>query len=258
MGIFKGLFDYREMIIELVKRDIRGRYKKSILGFLWMLLNPMLQLAVYTVVFSKVMRMDIDQFYLFIFVALVPWIFFSTCLTSGSTIFCVQQTMIKKVSFPREVLPVSFTISQFVNMLLSFIVIFAAVLFSGRRIDPLALLMLPLVMAIEFVLALGIVFITATVNVYFRDLEHILGIVSMMWMYLTPVIYPAEMVPEEYRLLFWMNPMTSVVTAYRDILYYGRMPMTNTLLVALFMGVIILTVGVVIFVNLQKGFAEEM
>lgn len=258
MRLLRELWEYREMIISLVKRDLKGRYKGSVLGFFWMFLNPLLQLAVYTVVFSTIMRMGIDKFYLFLFVALVPWIFFSTCLSVGPTVIFLQQDMVKKIYFPREVLPLSFTISQFVNMLLSFIVIFIVILFSSVLINPVALLYLPLVMLIEFVLGLGVTYLVSALNVYFRDLEHILGIVSMAWMYLTPIFYPMEMVPEQYMQLFYLNPMTSITIAYRDILYNGCVPQMGTLANAAVLGCVVLAAGQIVFSRLQKHFVEEL
>lgn len=258
MKFIKEMWQYREMLVSLVKRDLKSRYKGSVLGFFWMFLNPLLQLAVYTAVFSTIMRAGIEDFYMFLFVALVPWLFFSTCLASGTTVVFSQQDMVKKIYFPREILPISFTVSQFVNMLLSFIIIFIVMIFRGVRIDPVALLYLPLVMIIEFVLALGITFLASALTVYFRDLEHILGIVSMAWMYMTPVIYPLEMVPEQYVKLLYLNPMTSITIAYRDILYYGQVPEMKTLLNAVVLGVIVLVIGKVSFSKLQRGFAEEL
>ena len=203
MNFLKELYKYREMIASLVRRDLKSRYKGSVLGFFWMFLNPLLQLGVYTIVFSTIMRMDIEKFYLFLFVALVPWLFFSTCLSSGAIVVLGQQDMIKKIYFPREVLPIAFTVSQFVNMILSFVIIFVVVFLSGIKIMPTALLYLPVVMLIEFVMALGIVLIASALTVYFRDLQHILTIISMAWMYLTPVIYPVEMVPKNFLKLFY-------------------------------------------------------
>ncbi len=258
MRLIKELWEYREMVASLVKRDLKSRYKGSVLGFLWMFLNPLLQLAVYTVVFSTIMRMGIDKFYLFLFVALVPWLFFSTCLSAGTTVIFSQQDMVKKIYFPREVLPLAFTLSQFVNMLLSFLVIFAVVLCSGIKIELQALLYLPLVMCVEFILALGVTYLVSALNVYFRDLEHILGIVSMAWMYLTPIIYPIDMVPKEYVPLFYFNPMTSITIAYRDILYYGQVPHISTLSNAMVMGFVVLAAGQITFGRLQKHFVEEL
>ena len=258
MRLAKEIWEYREMVASMVKRDLKSRYKGSVLGFLWMFLNPLLQLAVYTVVFSTIMRMGIDKFYLFLFVALVPWLFFSTCLSAGTTVIFSEQDMVKKIYFPREVLPIAFTISQFVNMLLSFLVIFAVLIISGIRLNPQALFFLPLVMLVEFVMALGVTYLVSALNVYFRDLEHILGILSMAWMYLTPILYPMDMVPQQYVGLFTLNPMTSITVAYRDILYYGQVPHMNTLFHALAMGVLVLAIGQVVFGRLQRHFVEEL
>lgn len=258
MKLFRELWNYREMIISLVKRDLKSRYKGSVLGFLWMFLNPLLQLAVYTAVFSVIMKSGIEKFYLFLFVALVPWIFFSTCLSGGTTVVFAQQDMVKKIYFPRQVLPIAFTTSQFVNMVLSFIIIFVVVFFSGIGLHANALVYLPIIMVIEYVLALGITFLTSALTVYFRDLEHILGIVSMAWMYMTPILYDVTSVPEQLLPLFSLNPMTPIIVAYRDILYYGRAPQLGTLWNAFILGVIVMIIGEITFAILQRHFVEEL
>lgn len=258
MKFLKEIWQYREMIVSLVKRDLKSRYKGSVLGFFWMFLNPLLQVFVYSIVFSAIMRMGIDKFYLFFFVALVPWLFFSTCLSAGTTVVFCQQDMVKKIYFPREVLPIAYTIAQFVNMLLSFLVVFVVVFISGVKINFVAWIYLPIIMIIEFVLALGITFLVSSLTVYFRDLEHILSIISMAWMYLTPIIYPVEYVPEQFVTLFYLNPMTSIIIAYRDILYYGQVPELSTLLNAGILGVVVLFIGKFVFSKLQRGFAEEL
>ena len=255
---FKELYAYREMIFSLVKRDLKGRYKGSILGFLWTFLNPLLQLAVYTMVFSVIMRSGIEDYYLFLFVALVPWIFFSTSLSGGSSCIWAQQEMVKKIYFPREVLPLAYVTSQFVNMLLSFIVIFAVLLVSKHTLNPLAILYLPIIMIVEYILALGMTMLTSAITVYIRDLEYILGILTMAWQFLTPVMYSVDLVPEELRGLFSLNPMTPIIIAYRDILYYGRVPQIQTLFSAVVIGIVVLIIGWNVFHHLQKHFVEEL
>ena len=252
------IYVYREMIFSLVKRDLKGRYKGSVLGFLWTFLNPLLQLAVYTVVFSTIMRSGIQDYYLFLFVALIPWIFFNTSLTGGTGCILMQQDMIKKIYFPREVLPVSFVTSQLINMLLSFIVIFLVLFAAGYPLRVQALLCIPFVMIIEYTLALGFTMVLSAVTVYIRDLEYIMGIAAMAWQFLTPVMYSVEQAPEEIRWIYMFNPMTNVISAYRDILYYGKIPKFDTLLSAAVLGIVILTVGWYVFYHLQKRFAEEL
>lgn len=254
----KELYDYRQMIFSLVKKDLRARYQGSALGFLWTFINPLFQLIIYTIVFSTFMRMGIDKFYMFLFVALVPWIFFNSCLQQGAMAIIDNKEMVKKIYFPRMVLPMSYVMSCFVNMLLSFVVIFAVIIVTGFGINFKALLFLPLIMLIEFLLALGFTLITSASTVYIRDLQHILAIVGMGWMYLTPVVYPASMVPDKYRPLFNLNPMAPIVTAYRDILYYKQIPRMTTLVQASFMGIILIVVGIIMFNKLQRGFAEEL
>lgn len=246
------------MIFSLVRKDLRGRYKGSVLGFLWTFINPLLQLLVYTVVFSVIMRANIDKFYIFLFVALVPWIFFSSSITGGAISITSQQDMVKKIYFPRQVLPIAYVTSSFVNMLFCFIIIFAALIFSGIGIEFSTIIYLPVVMIVEYILALGIGLLSAALTVYFRDLEHILGIVTMAWLYLTPIMYPVDMVPKQFLPIFNLNPMTPVIIVYRDILFYKKTPHIETLLHAFLLGVIVLIIGSMVFSKLQRNFVEEL
>jgi len=258
MKIFKEIYSYREMIFNLVRKDLRGRYKGSVLGFLWTFINPLLQLLVYTVVFSVIMRAGIEKFYLFLFVALVPWIFFSTCLSAGSGIIITEKNLVVKIYFPREVIPIYFVTSSFVNMLYCFIVVFAVIIISGIPINFIALLYLPVIMLVEYILALGVCFIVSGVTVYFRDMQHIMGIFAMAWQFLTPVLYPITIVPDYLMPIFMLNPMTPVINAYRDILFYAKIPDMFTLIHAVAVGVVILIAGFLIFNKLKRRFAEVL
>lgn len=258
MTLFRDLYEYREMIISLVKRDLKGRYKGSVLGFFWTFLNPLLQLCVYTMVFSVIMRNGIRDFYLFLFVALVPWLFFSTSLSGGVSCIWQQQDMVKKIYFPREVLPVAYVTAQFVNMLLSLLVVLAVLLAAGKGISLSAMLYLPLIMVIEYMLALGGALIVSSAAVYIRDLQYLMGIVTMAWQFLTPIMYGIDMVPERFLGIFYLNPMTPVILAYRDILYYKKAPDVATLLSAACFGTVLLLAGFLIFGRLKRRFAEEM
>jgi len=258
MEIIKEIYDYREMIFSLVRRDLQGRYKGSILGFFWTFLNPLLQLCVYTVVFSVIMRNGIEKFYLFLFVALVPWIFFSTSVSGGASVIRSQQDLVKKIYFPRQVLPIAFVTSQFINMLLSLLVVLGVLLIAGTGVSFQALVCLPVVMLVEYILAMGMAFLTSALTVYLRDLEYLLGIITMAWQFLTPVMYSIDTVPEKLRPIFNLNPMTPVIVAYRDILYYKQVPQLGTLLHGIIFGLILLLVGWIVFERLQRHFAEEL
>ena len=250
MERIKEIYNYRQMIFRLVRKDLRGRYKGSVLGFFWTFLNPLLQLLVYTMVFSVIMRSGIDKYYLFLFVALVPWIYFSSSLTGGATSILGSGDMVKKIYFPREVMPIAYMTSSFVNMLLSFLVVFAVLIVTGYGVNPVAMLYLPIIMIVEYILGLGIALLTSALTVYLRDLAYILSIIAMAWQFLTPVMYSQEMVLDalaSYPTLvrIWnMNPMTPVINAYRDILYYKTTPQLSTLAAAVVLAVTALPLGV--------------
>ena len=258
MKKLKEIYNYRQMIFGLVRKDLRGRYKGSVLGFLWTFVNPLLQLVVYSIVFSMIMRVDVDKYYVFLFVALIPWIFFSSSVTGGSSSIIAAKDMVTKIYFPRHVIPISYVTSCFVNMLLCFIVVLLVVFVSGIGINFVALLYLPIVMLVEYFLALGFAFISSAVTVYFRDLEHILGIIMMAWMYFTPVMYTSDMGPQQMRTVFNLNPMVHIITAYRDILYYKSVPSLSSLIPSVLLGVGFVIIGFGLFSFLEKRFAEEL
>ena len=258
MEFFKEIYLYRDMLYNMIKRELRGRYKGSALGFLWTFLNPLFQLVVYTLVFSVIMRAGIEDYYLFLFVGLIPWIFFSTSMVGGANCIRSQKDMVNKIYFPREILPITHVTSQLINMLLSFVIVFGALFISGKGVDLKALSILPLIILAEYFFVLGLVLIISAVTVYLRDIEHVITIVVMAWQFLSPVMYDYSMVPAKYRMIFQFNPMAPIITAYRDVLYYQEIPELNTLLAVLALGLCLLFFGIMIFRNLQKRFAEEL
>ncbi len=258
MQRLKNVFSYKEMIFSMVRRELRGRYKGSVLGFLWTLINPLFQLIIYTIVFSYIMRAGKDDYYLFLFVALVPWIFFSSSVQVGAGCIWSQKGMINKIFFPREVLPISTVISQLVNMLLSLVVVFAVLIIARKPLSIKALLVLPVIILVETILALGIVFLVSAISVFFQDLMQILGILMMLWQFLTPVMYEVQDIPEHMRVYFGLNPMTPIVEAYRDVLYYGKVPQLSNMMSGLILGLALLLIGWIVFGCLEKKFSEVL
>lgn len=258
IGKLRELWQYREMTASLVRKDLKGRYRGSVLGFLWTFLNPLLQLLVYTLVFSVILKSGIPHYALHLFVALVPWIFFSSALTTGARLVLDQKNMIKKIYFPREVLPLAYTVSSFCNMLFSFVIIFAVLAVSGVGVRLSVLPWLIPVMGIQFVLVLGVNLIASAVTVYVRDFEHIMGVVSMAWMYLSPVVYGIEFVPEQMQRWYLLNPMAPLILSYRSILYHQTAPVPLHLLSAFGMSLAVTVLGFFIFARLQRRFAEVL
>lgn len=257
MNIFKRIYNYRELLKTNVKKEIRGRYKNSILGVLWSFLNPLLQLAVYAVIFGALLAGGDPTYHIYICVALIPWTYFTTAITQSAFTIIGNGDIIKKVYFPREILPISVVTSGAVNFMISSLIILFFVLISGIGVSWY-LLLYPVVLFIQYILLLGIGFIVSAITVYFRDLEHIIGIILMAAFYGTPIVYKLEQLPANLQLMMKLNPMTHLINAYRDIFYYQRMP-DMKMMVILFVGSVGLTIiGYFIFKKLQKGFAEQL
>lgn len=254
----KDIIEYRDMIVSLVKRDLRGRYMGSVLGFLWSFVNPLGQIIIYTIVFTFIFRTGLEKYYIYMVAGLIPWLFFSGALSEGSFCIRLQSEMIKKIYFPREVLPIACVTSQFVNMLFCFVVIFAILIVTGYGMNLKAIAFLPLVMIIEYVMTLGGVLIVSCVTVYFRDLQQIINLLLMGWIYATPIMYSIDMIPGSIRSIYtYINPMTPIINAYHDILYYKAVP-TGDLWISAVEAVILFGIGFVLFGHLEFGFAEEM
>ena len=258
MRILHELCAYRGMTASLVRKDLQGRYRGSVLGVLWTLVNPLMQLLVYTLVFSRILRSPVPHYALHLFSALVPWLFFSSALTTGPRLLLDQKNLICKIWFPREVLPLAYTLSSLCSMLLSLATVFLVIALTGIGVNPAALLCLIPVTAVLLILVLGVNLLLSSLTVYLRDLEHIMGAVSTVWMYLSPVVYGIEMIPPQHRTLYLLNPMTPLLLAYRDILFYQRVPELNMLLPAVWMSAAVLLLGAAVFSRLQRRFAEAL
>lgn len=257
MNIFKKIYKYRELLKTNVKKEIRGRYKNSILGVMWSFLNPLLQLVVYAVIFGALLAGGDKTYHIYICVALIPWTYFTTAITQSAFTIIGNGDIIKKVYFPREILPISVVTSGAVNFVISTIIILAFLLFAGLGISKYILLY-PVILLIQYILLLGISFIVSSVTVYFRDLEHIIGVVLMAAFYGTPIVYKLEQLPENLQIIMKLNPMTHLINAYRDIFYYQQMPNLKILGIVLLLGLVLTVGGYFLFKKLQKGFAEQL
>lgn len=254
----REIFSYDDMIKSLVKRELRGKYKGSVLGFLWTFINPLCQIIVYTIVFSVILRSNLDQFYLYVITGMIPWLFFDLSLRLGSGSIRYQGEMVKQIYFPREVLPVSCVTAQFINMLFCFVIVFLVLFLSGRGVSVRALFYLPMIMILEYALTLGLTLIVSSVTVFFKDMEHIITVILMAWIYLTPLLYPLEVIPGSIRFLFKLNPMTSVIEGYHCILYWQKAPYFKLTVYGILFAIVSLFLGELIFSTLEKRFAEEL
>ena len=257
MNVFKGLYDYRELLKTSVKKDIGGKYKHSFLGVLWSFVNPLLQIIVYAIVFPLIMRNNIEYYVVFMVCWLIPWNYFSTVINRASFTMIENGNIIKKVYFPREILPLSVVTSETVTFLISSIIIVAFTIGYGLGIT-INIVFYPILLVIQFILLLGISLFVSSITVYFRDLQHFIGVLLQLFFYATPIVYSIDAIPENFTWIFKFNPMTYIIEGYRDIFYYQTTPEMGSLLIVLVIGILLCITGYLLFNKLQKKFAEEL
>jgi ABC-type polysaccharide/polyol phosphate export permease len=268
----RELWRYRGLVRNLVARDLKARYRSSVLGIIWSLLNPLLMMVVFTVVFTVFGRSEIRAFPAFILCALLPWNFFTASLVGGMASIVGNGGLVKKVYFPREALPIAVVLANLANYLLALPVFFVlarllGVPLSGELISPW-IVMLPLVIVVQAMFSLGVAFVLATVNVYYRDIGLIMEPLMTAWFFLTPVFWDVSSLPASYELLglalplrrltYILNPMASIIASYRDILYYGGQPGPDFFVRTVLTALLVLVAGYAIFQRFSPAFGEEV
>lgn len=257
MKLFKELYQYRELLKNNVKKDIRGKYKGSFLGVLWSFVNPLLQVLVYAIVFPYIMRVKTDNYLIFLICGIIPWTWFTTSITNGTNCIIYNENLIKKVYFPREILPISIVTSGMVNFLISCLIILIFVLIGGLGLSW-HLLFLPLIVLIQYIVTLAFVFLLSAINVYVKDVEYLVIFFINMAFYATPILYSSTMFSGWFLWIFRLNPMAHLINAYRDIFYVHQIPQLGSLGVLLGVGLLILVLCYLTFDRLEKRFAEEI
>lgn len=258
MKVFKELYQYRELLKTNVKKEIRGKYKASFLGILWSFINPLLQVVVYAIVFPYIMRIETENYLIFLICGIIPWTWFTNTISQGTTCITNNGNLIKKVYFPREILPISIVTSGLINFFISCIIIFLFVLFSGLGITW-HWIFLPFIALIQYLISLAIIFILSSFNVYVKDVEYIVIFIINMLFYATPVLYSTELFQDSWLMwIFRLNPFAHLINAYRDIFYVHQVPELLQLFILLVIGIVTVLICFKIFKKLEKGFAEEI
>lgn len=258
MGIvasFRECWTYRALIGSLVSRELKARYRGSVLGFFWTFLNPLLLMLVYSLVFTIYMRFEMEDYGAFMFSGLLPWLWFASSLSAGAGSVVAGSSLITKAMFPPIVLPVVAVFSNLWNFVFSLPMLFLVFLVMGVSVGT-ALAALPVIVLVQFVLCLGFALFLAALNVQFRDVEHLLGNILTFWFFLCPVLYPIAKVPERFQFVALANLMGALVTAYQDVLFYNRFPRWDLLGGVLAVAVGVLFLGDWIFRRHRESFAE--
>lgn len=249
---------YRDLCLNLVSRDLKVRYRNSVLGFFWSLLNPLLMTSVFYLVFNVLLRSQIRMFPVFILCGILPWNWCSSSLIGSVNSIVGNGHLIKKVYFPRELLPASVVISNMVNFIMALPVLFSLMFVFGAPFTSLILL-LPVLVLIQTMFLLGLSFLLSTINVFFRDSEVILEVLLLGWFFLTPIFYRIEDLTSDWsRVMYILNPMASIISTYRLILYQGGTPAFDFLLRTAATSLIVLLIGYWIFTRFSHVFGEEV
>ncbi len=257
MNLFKNLYNYRELLKTSVKKEVRSKYKNSFLGIVWSFLNPLLQIMVYAIIFSLILKNKQEHYAVFLCAGIIPWTFFSIAINKSAFTMIENGNIIKKVYFPREIIPISVVIAETINFLISTIIILGFVIIGGIGITKY-LLLYPIILIAQYLVIISISFVVSSVCVYFRDLQHFIGIILQLLFYATPIVYSQDSIPHEYQWILKINPMTYIINSYRDIFYYQKSIEVIPIIILIFIGIAACFVGYKIFNKLQKGFAEQL
>lgn len=253
ISLVREVFKCRELIWALALKDLKIRYKRSVLGFLWALLNPALLMIVLTVVFSRILTQNIPHYAVFLLSVLLPWTFFSQSLSYATESIVGNGDLIKKIAVPKMVFPVAAVVSNMINFLLSIIPLALIVIALGH---PLywTWLYLPVPLLALTIFTLGATFFFAAANVYYRDIAHILQILLQILFYVTPIIFSIDFFPAKYHWVFKLNPLVYFLNGFRLTVYYGQLPLWPSVAASFACAFVSLAVGLAIFRKYQNEF----
>ena len=253
--LLKPLTSHKYLLLQLIQREIKARYKQSIIGYFWVILNPLAQMAIYTFVFSVVFRFPTEIPYpLFLFAALLPWTLFQGVITSTTTSLVVNEVLLKKVAFPREIIPYSALAAKLIDFVFASLIFITLMFWYGVSFSGYSLLFIPLFL-IQLILMAGLSLLLSTFNLFYRDIQYMTSLVLMVWMYLTPVVYPLSLVPSEYIWLYKLNPMVGIIEGYRSVLF--GFPLEQTIIYwSLGISLTVFILGFLVFKKSEKVFAD--
>jgi lipopolysaccharide transport system permease protein len=252
-----NLYQSRDLLREWTSRNIRARYQQSVLGWFWAIIQPSAQVVMYTFIFTVIVPIDTGNipYVIFSYVAMVPWTLLATSLTDMSNSLVDNMTLVNKIYFPREMLPVAAMLARMMDFGIAAILIVILMVIYQVQVFPSGLLFLPIILLIQVLLILGIGLATAAANVFVRDIRSLMVLGLQLWFYASPIIYPSTAVPENLRPYYFLNPMNGIIEAYRDVLLRSRMP-GSYFLPSVAISVIVFLVGYWYFKRVEFQFAD--
>lgn len=258
----KDIYKWRELLWQMVGREVKARYKQSILGYFWVILNPLAQMLVMSFAFSIIMRIPTNSasnipYSIFLFVALLPWNLFASSLGSAAASIVGAGGLVTKIYFPRTILVIATIVAKIIDFLFANIVLVIYMIIYNIPININILWVIP-IFFIQQIFTLGLSLFFAAANLLYRDIQYLLSMILLLWMYVTPVIFPADLVPERYRFVFQINPMAVIINAYRQVILAGGIPKYSSLIIAIIVSFITLLIGFKYFKSREKIFADNI
>ena len=251
------LYHARELLYMWTRREVLARYKQSILGAGWAILQPLAMMLVYVVVFTTIVKVDTGgiPYPIFAYTALVPWTFFASSISTGVPSLVTNMGLVTKIYFPREVLPMAAIGARLIDFLwASILLVVMLVLYHAPL--TINLLWLPVLLIVQIILTVGVVLLAAALNVAYRDVGQLIPLIVQIWMYASPVIYAVDSVPAQYQTLYYLNPMAGLIDGYRDVLLLGQPPNAPGMLLAAAGALIACALGYLYFKRVESTFAD--
>ena len=253
----RQLVHYRELLWSLVVRDIKVRYKQSALGIAWAIIQPLSATVLFALIFSRFVKIPTGgiPYPVFYYSALLPWTFLSASVSFGVPSLINNMNLVTKIYFPREILPIASVIACFVDFLIASVVFVGMMIFYRVPVG-FSILLVPLIVAVQVLLTLGIVLVSSALSVFYRDIRFVVPVGLQLWMYATPVIYPVSAVPERFRAIYMLNPMAGIIGVYRTIVLSASFPEAKYLLVACLVSTGLFVLGYRYFKRAEMEFAD--
>ena len=258
----KAIYKWRELLWQLTAREVKSRYKQSVLGYFWVILSPLAQMLVMSFAFSIILRIPTNAaanipYSIFLFVGLLPWLFFNNSLSASTNSLVGSSNLITKIYFPRTILVLSTISAKFIDFLFSISVLVVYMVIYSIPVTWNILWVIP-IFFIQQIFTLGLSLFTSAANLLYRDIQYLLNMIILLWFYATPIIYPADIVPEKYKFVFQVNPMAVIINAYRQVVLGGGEPKYSSLIIALAVSIIIFFIGFSYFKSREKIFADNI
>lgn len=253
----REIYESRNILKAMIVKNLFGHYRSSTLGFIWHFIVPIIMMFVYYIVFTQIRSNSIPNYWIFLASGLFPFNYMISNLSGGSSCIIGNSGMMKKMYFPREIIVLSQTISTFIIMLIGYSIILMAIIVSGYPITW-ALSILPLIMMIMFVFVTGYVLFLSSITVYIKDIQHFIGSITMILFFMTPMYFTMDSVTGILGTLVKINPFSYYVESYHQIVYYNAIPEIKIIAICVVIAIISLTVGIITFSKLKRGFVERL